>query len=54
MEIGHVLGGRDHTTVLHGCEKIADAINTDPGLRSEVMQIRAKLFDKDTPLRPAR
>ena len=54
MEIGHVLGGRDHTTVLHGCEKIADAINTDPRLRSEVMQIRAKLFDKDTPLRPAR
>jgi chromosomal replication initiator protein len=53
MEIGHALGGRDHTTVLHGCDKIADMINTDPRLRSEVMQIRAKLFDKDTPLRPS-
>jgi chromosomal replication initiator protein len=53
MEIGHALGGRDHTTVLHGCDKIADMINTDPRLRSEVMQIRARLFDKDTPLRPS-
>lgn len=53
VEIGQTLGGRDHTTILHGCDKIADAINTDPRLRSEVMQIRTKLFDKNTPLRPS-
>jgi chromosomal replication initiator protein len=53
VEIGMALGGRDHTTILHGCDKIADAINTDPRLRSDVMQIRNTLFDKDTPLRPS-
>ncbi len=28
-EIGHAFGGRDHTTVLHGCRKIADLRKED-------------------------
>ncbi len=42
--IGEVLGGRDHTTVMYGCEKIADRLETDDVLRRQVLQVREKLF----------
>lgn len=44
VEIGNALGGRDHTTVMHGCEKIAEEINTDSRLRGEVLEIRETLY----------
>jgi chromosomal replication initiator protein len=44
VEIGSVLGGRDHTTVIYGCEKMAEEINTDVRLRNEVLAIREKLY----------
>ncbi len=28
-QIGELLGGRDHTTIMHGCDKIAAQIETD-------------------------
>jgi len=44
VEIGGALGGRDHTTVIYGCEKMAEEINTDVRLRNEVLAIREKLY----------
>jgi chromosomal replication initiator protein len=41
--IGDALGGRDHTTVLYGYEKIADLIETDDFLRKQVSAIRQTL-----------
>jgi chromosomal replication initiator protein len=41
--IGDALGGRDHTTVLYGYEKIADLIETDDLLRKQVSAIRQTL-----------
>ncbi len=38
--IGQKLGGRDHTTVIHSCEKIKTDIKVDQGLLEEVGQIR--------------
>lgn len=38
--IGQKLGGRDHTTVIHSCEKIKTDIKADQGLLEEVGQIR--------------
>ncbi|RRR71489.1 MAG: chromosomal replication initiator protein DnaA [Candidatus Viridilinea halotolerans] len=43
VDIGNFLGGRDHTTVIHGCEKITEEINTDTRLRNEVLSIRERL-----------
>jgi chromosomal replication initiator protein len=43
VDIGNLLGGRDHTTVIHGCEKIGEEINADSRLRSEVLSIRERL-----------
>ena len=39
--IGQKLGGRDHTTVIHSCEKIKVDIKTDALLMQEIEQIRA-------------
>lgn len=42
-EIGNVLGNRDHTTVIHGIEKIEENIKTDKELNSTVESIIKKL-----------
>jgi chromosomal replication initiator protein len=43
IDIGNLLGGRDHTTVMHGCDKVSEEINTDSRLRSEILSIRERL-----------
>ena len=44
LEIGQLFGGRDHSTVLHACEKIDRAINIDTALRREIIAIREQLL----------
>ncbi len=44
LEIGQLFGGRDHSTVLHACEKIDREINVNPTLRREVIAIREQLI----------
>jgi chromosomal replication initiator protein len=41
--IGDKLGGRDHTTVIHSCEKIKTDLKTDQNLAQQISQIRAML-----------
>ncbi len=41
--IGQKLGGRDHTTVIHSCEKVKREVKEDPELEEEIAQIRALL-----------
>ena len=41
--IGRILGGKDHTTVLHGCQRIAKQINIDAHLRRDIINIRETL-----------
>ncbi|MGD8822469.1 MAG: chromosomal replication initiator protein DnaA, partial [Anaerolineales bacterium] len=43
-QIGEVLGGRDHTTVMYGVDKISDAMETDDALRRQVMSVRERLY----------
>jgi chromosomal replication initiator protein len=43
-QIGQFLGGRDHTTVMYACEKIADMLERDDRLRRQVVQIRQQLY----------
>jgi chromosomal replication initiator protein len=44
-QIGALLGGRDHTTVLYGCERIADLIEEDTDLRRDVVTLRQRLYN---------
>jgi chromosomal replication initiator protein len=43
-QIGDELGGRDHTTVMYGCDKISDLMETDDVLRRQVLALREKLY----------
>lgn len=44
MDIGRLLGDRDHTTVMHGVGKITQLLPTSEDLRVNMMGIRKKLY----------
>lgn len=46
VEIGNVLGGRDHTTIMHGVRKI-EATLTQRSFASEVLKVRGFVGDKN-------
>jgi len=48
-QIGQALGGRDHTTVMYACDKVADMLERDDQLRRQVVQIRNKLYGQTAP-----
>lgn len=43
QQIGELLGGRDHSTILHSLGKIEEELTRDPFLRSQVEALRAEL-----------
>lgn len=45
-QIGAQLGPRDHTTVLHGAEKIKSLVDIDPQLRRDLLEIKAMLYER--------
>ncbi len=47
-QIGEALGGRDHTTVMYACEKVADMIERDDRLRRKIFAIRERLYGRAT------
>jgi chromosomal replication initiator protein len=47
-EIGKVFGGRDHTTVLHGCRKIAETKERDSGLGQTLRVLTGRLERGDS------
>jgi chromosomal replication initiator protein len=42
-EIGRHLGGRDHTTVMHGCAHVSREVTTGDSARQELDELRARL-----------
>ncbi|HEY4691587.1 MAG TPA: chromosomal replication initiator protein DnaA [Anaerolineae bacterium] len=46
-QIGEALGGRDHTTIIYGVEKITREVEQDDNLRREVLAIRERLYNRN-------
>jgi chromosomal replication initiator protein len=44
MEIGNLIGGRDHTTVMHGVEKITTLLSTNESLRGDIENLRKRIY----------
>jgi chromosomal replication initiator protein len=42
--IGEFFGGRDHTTVMHGVEKVEKAVDANDGIKQEVELILEKIY----------
>lgn len=47
-QIGEALGGRDHTTVMYGCEKIGELLEQDDRFRRKVLEIKERLYGPGT------
>lgn len=43
-QIGLAMGGRDHTTVIHACEKVASLLKTDNSFRTQVFRAKDMIF----------
>src|SRR3989338_8421096 len=43
--IGHELGGRDHTTAMHACNKIRGELDNSPKLRQDIDLIKQRLYN---------
>lgn len=43
-EVGHIVGGRDHTTVMHAVEKISKILSTNSSLREDILGIKRIIF----------
>jgi chromosomal replication initiator protein len=43
-EVGHALGGRDHTTVLHACRKVDQNAAQQAALQEELADLRRLLL----------
>ncbi len=48
-KIGQVLGGRDHTTVMHGRDKIKRLINTDTDVQKIFIEVKNRLLSTTYP-----
>jgi len=42
-KVGEIFGGKDHTTVLYSCDKIAQLRNTDPNLSQTLRQLSDRI-----------
>jgi chromosomal replication initiator protein len=42
-EVGRVVGGRDHTTVMHAVEKITDLAMRDVQIREDILRIKQSI-----------
>ena len=41
--VGELLGGRDHSTIIHGCDKISKELSTNEQLQSTIENLRKKI-----------
>ncbi|MFN3929627.1 MAG: chromosomal replication initiator protein DnaA, partial [Thermoflexus sp.] len=46
-QIGEAFGGRDHTTVLYGIEKVQSELEHNERLRREIMALRERLYREE-------
>ena len=42
-KIGESFGGRDHTTIIHGCQKIENQLDKDEKLEKELIELEKRI-----------
>ena len=43
-EIGRKMGGKDHSTIMHGCKKIETNISTDPRIKEDLTILKDRIY----------
>jgi chromosomal replication initiator protein len=49
-QIGAYFGGRDHTTVSHGCHKVEQSLSSDAAIRHAAVELHARLAPRGAPV----
>jgi len=44
--IGQEFGGKDHTTVIHACDKISKEVSSDSDLKAAIIDLKNKLRNR--------
>lgn len=44
IEVGNLIGGRDHTTIIHGVRKITHLLSINENLRGDILGIKKSLY----------
>ena len=52
-QIGQAMGGRDHTTVMYGCDKMNALFEKDDVLRRQILEIKQRLYGRGQRVAPA-
>lgn len=47
-QIGGHLGGRDHTTIMHGCDKVQTLMNSKDPVTQEIIEVRQRIHQEFT------
>lgn len=47
-EVGIEFGGRDHTTVMHACQKIEEKLKSDPVLTATIQKLKRQIKEQST------
>ncbi|HGE72488.1 TPA: hypothetical protein ENX78_16725 [Candidatus Poribacteria bacterium] len=47
IDIGRDFGKKDHTTVMHACDKIEEAIQNDPGFERTIEQLIKEIKEQN-------
>ncbi|HHX65715.1 MAG TPA: chromosomal replication initiator protein DnaA [Chloroflexi bacterium] len=47
-QIGQALGGRDHTTIMYGCDKISALFEKDDNMRRQILDIKTRLYGSES------
>ena len=45
-QIGEVLGGRDHSTIMSAYDKIKEQIHSDRRLEQDIVSLKQQLYDQ--------
>ena len=45
-QIGGHLGGRDHTTIMHGCDKVETLMRSKDPVTQEIVEVRQRIHQE--------
>lgn len=48
--IGEIMGGRDHSTVIYGCQVVEDIMHTNNKFKKDMLAIQQLLINVNTPI----
>ena len=46
MAIGDFLGGRDHTTIMHGVDKVGNDLQNNSSVKQDILNVKQLIYSE--------